>query len=433
MIAPICGLPASLPAARILACVLLTLLVRPAAATLVIFEHGTGIKSMGAGGTGYAVAEEATAIPGNPAHAAALGNRYDVGIDVLSPLANARFEGNLFGPDQRFLNDRKRYFPIPQAAFTRQIDERWSWGMSMFTAGLGPDYKPSPYQRFGGAERANLMLGSAGVSTVLAVMPTPGHAFGVGLNLGYQLLRVQGLDFLAFRLPPFRVSEAPDRVTNQGRDDVFNIGFSLGWSGLLSENLAMGASYRSQTRTQKHHEYKGLLPEQGQLDLPAIWGLGLAYMPGPSWTLAFDYQRLENESVAAFGNRISNLLRDGNRLGSDQGPGFGLADQQAYKFGVSWQATRKLTLRLGYIDATQPVRSSETLFGLFAPVTLTQHYTGGFTYEHELWEISAFYAHVPEEGVDGEGSIPLLFGGGEANVSIELHTMGLSFGRRFDF
>lgn len=101
MTAPSCRLPAVSLAAPILGCVSLALLSQPAAATLVIFEHGAGIKSMGAGGTAYAAAEEATAIPGNPAHAAVLGNRYDVGIDVLSPLANARFDGNLFGPDER--------------------------------------------------------------------------------------------------------------------------------------------------------------------------------------------------------------------------------------------------------------------------------------------------------------------------------------------
>lgn len=404
----------------------------PSEATLVIFEHGSGVKSLGAGGVGYAVAEEATALPANPAHAASLGNRYDLGVDVLSPLANARIEGNLFGTDERYLNDRKRYYPIPQAAFTREIDERWSWGMSMFSAGLGPDYKPSPYQRFGGAERVSLSLGSAGVSTVLAVTPTPDHAFGVGLNLGYQLLRIKGAEFLGFRLPLFRVSETPDRVTNQGRDDVFNIGYSVGWSGLLSPKLAMGASYRSQTWTQKHHEYKGLLPEQGQLDLPPIWGVGLAYMPDPAWTLAFDYQCYENEAVAAFGNPIANLLRDRHLLGSDRGPGFGFKNMHVYKFGVSWLATPKLTLRVGFLDATQPVRSSETLFSILGPVTATQHYSAGFTYAHPVWEVSAFYAHAPEDGVDGEGSVPLLFGGGEAKISIEVHTMGLSFGRRFD-
>lgn len=199
----------------------------------------------------------------------------------------------------------------------------------------------------------------------------------------------------------------------------------------MTPQITWGLGYRSKTWTQKHREYRGLLPNGGSLELPAIWGAGITWSPLPAWTLGFDFQRYQFSSEAAFGNRIRRLDPPTRLLGDDGGAGFGFGNQNAYKFGVAWQATPALVLRLGYIDATQINQPSETLFGAFGPVTATTHYTGGATYSFGRWEISGYAYHSPEKTVRGQGSIPPAFGGGEADAIYEGVGAGLSFGRRF--
>lgn len=395
-------------------------------ATIGIFEHGNGIKSMGMGGVAYVIGEEATTLSANPAHAIGMGTRYDVGVHGFTPMADVDVQGNAAAPDSRHRNSGRRYFAIPQGGFNRLIGDRWAVGVTAFAAGLGPDYKRNPYARFGGDARGSLFLNSAGVSTALAYKANADHVLGASLNLVYQTVNVEGVGFLG------AVSRAPDKVSNQGKDDAFGVGFSLGWRGQLTPQLAMGASYRSKTWTEKHADYRGLLPDQGKLELPAIWGAGVAYTPHPAWTGVAEFQRYQYTGQDAFGGRLRQLdPASGVLLGDDQAPGFGFRNQNVYKFGVAWKAAPQWTLRAGYLDATQLMSPGETLFGMFGPAPATDHYTLGATWSREHWEVSGFGSWAPKKRVRGESSIPPDFGGGEANVAYESVSIGLSQGRTF--
>lgn len=417
--------------ARFVSILLLWIVVGLAAdASLGPYEHGAGIKSQAAGGISYALAEEATPISYNPALAASLEDRNDVGMSLFAPKPVGALEGNLLGFDERYEADGQKLYPIPQGGLVRRLGARWTAGVSLFSAGLGPDYVRSPYQRFGGGRRASLTLVSSGASLVLAWRPHSDHALGFALNPGYQVINVTGLQFLDNELPPFGASATPGRTSDQGYDGSLNVGATFGWHGLIAPNLAGGLSYRSKTWAQRHHEYRGLLPNRGSLELPAIWGGGLAWMPTQRLTLAFDFQRYEFESERALGNRFANLDR-GNPLGTKNGPGFGFRNLDAYKFGVCWQAADKLSLRAGYINATEPTRSSETLFNILASINTTTHYTGGFTYAFDGWELSGFGAYAPARKVEGENSIPLRFGGGEANTEFGVRSYGFAVGWGF--
>ena len=406
------------------ACWLLMFVV-PAHASLGIFEHGNGIKSLGLGGITYGLGEESVVLSANPAHAAALGTRFDLGVDVLVPMSTSRIRGNALGPDDQTDNDGRRYYPIPQGGFTRALDERWTLGMSAYAAGLGPDYARNPFRRFGASPRASLFLTSVGVATALAWQVHPQHALGASVNLGYQTVNVEGVRFFA------PVSSAPDELSNQGNDGSPTAGFSLGWVWRMTPTLQTGFGYRSKSWTPRHREYRGLLPDGGRLELPAIWGAGLAWTPVPEWTLAFDFQRYQYSSESAFGNRFGQLQPPGRLLGDDGGVGFGFDNQNVFKFGISWKATPRLVLRIGYIDATQINQPSETLLDAFGPVTATTHYTAGATWSFREWELSGYAYHTPENTVHGRGSIPAAFGGGEADVIFEGAGAGVSIGRRF--
>lgn len=408
------------------ACGLLLVLALPTAqASLGIFEHGNGIKSCGLGGITYAVGEETVVLSANPAHAASLGSRYDIGVNVFLPMSTSRIRDNAIAPNDQTDNDGRRWYPIPQGGFTRVINDRWTWGMTAYAAGLGPDYARNPYRRFGADRRGSLFLTSVGAATALAWQVDAQHALGASLNLGYQTLDIKGLSFFG------PLSSTPDKVSNQGKDGSPTAGFSLGWTWRITPELAWGAGYRSKTWTKKHREYRGLLPDGGQLELPAIWGAGLAWTPIPDWTFAFDFQRYQYSSEGAFGNSIGRLQPPDHLLGDKDGAAFGFKNQNAYKFGIAWRATPRLVLRVGYIDATQINQSSETLFDAFGPVTATTHYTAGATWTVRDWEISGYAYHSPEKTVHGEGSIPAAFGGGEADAIYEGVGAGISIGRRF--
>lgn len=398
----------------------------PAKATLGVFEHGNGIKSLGMGGVGYAIGEESTSLVANPAHVIGLGARYDLGVHALTPLGDVKVVDNAAGPDSEHRNDGRRYFAIPQGGVTLSLGQRWALGVSASAAGVGPDYPRSPYARFGGAQRASLFLNTAGLSTALAYKVNADHALGASLNLAYQTLQIEGVGFIA------GVSRDPDHLTNQGKDGELGAGFTLGWRGQLTPRLSAGVAYRSKTWTGKHEEYRGLLPEEGLLELPQIWGAGLGYALNPEWTLGVDFQRYQYSGQKALGSSVSQLdPPNGVLFGDDNGPGFGYRNQNVYKFGAAWKVSPVWTLRAGYLDATQMVSAQETLFGMLAPVSGTRHVSVGGTWTRQDWEVSAHAAWSPRDGVNGSDSIPRAFGGGEANVGFESVGLGISLGRRF--
>lgn len=388
------------------------------------YPHGYGIKSMGMGGLGYVAAEDAYPIAANPAQAAVVGSRLDLGLDWVIVDTGARIENNLLGPDRSF-HSHARHFPIPQFGFALPLSARSSLGVSAFAAGLGTHYEHSPYLRFGGDEEAESTIGQSGLSTALTYEILPGQHLGAALNLSYQLLRIKGLGALAL------LSEDPDHVTDQGFDDAFGIGYSVGWTGRFAETLDIGAAYRSKQWSQRFDDYAGLLADHGRLELPAQFGFGFAWQTSPDWQLAAEIQRLLFAQQRAIGNGIEPLYA-GHKLGSANGPGFGWKNQTVYRVGVAWQIDPDWLLRAGYAYGTEPISSRQTLLGALGANTTRDHYCLGFTYDDgEHWELSGYVTLAPSKTVHGEQSIPLLIGGGEADARNGQLSFGLSFGRRF--
>jgi long-chain fatty acid transport protein len=400
-----------------------------AEASLGPFEHGAGIKAMGFGGVSYVGATETTALSANPALALSLGDRYDAGVNLMMLNPEAAIKGNSLGADEKYFS-RRSWPVIPQFGVSKSINEQWAWGLTVLQAGLGPKFHRSPYQRFGGTGPSSLKLGSASLATALSWQPVENHQIGAGLILGYQFFSVNGLQFLASNDPATQVSVTPDKVTNQGKDDAFSAGFSLGWTGQLTKTISAGAGYRSNVWTQKLSDYRGLLPNGGELELPPSYGIGIAMTPNNFLTLGIEWQRYEYSAVKAFSNPLSNLEK-GKLLGSRNGPGFGWRDQDSYKFGVAWKHRPNLELRLGYVYSDQVIRKSGTLFSILAPTPMEEHYSSGFTYTAGELEFSGVLAYAPENTVKGRNSIPSALGGGNAHVKNDFYSFGFSVGKRF--
>jgi long-chain fatty acid transport protein len=402
-----------------------------AGATLGVFEHGSGIKSLGDGGISYVAPEETTAIAANPASAIALGRRFDLGIDMLTPDARSSIVGNSLGPDQTYDSNAHHFYPIPQGGITLPLSGRWSAGLSMYAGGLGPDYSGSPYARFASpanadrSKSASLTLKITGLSLVLANTIRPGQSLGLALNIQHEALNVKGLSTFA------TFSQSPENVSDLGKHGAYGGSITAGWTGNITSWMSAGLSYRSKSWSRRIDAYKGLLPDSGMLELPAIYGAAVALMPIPRLQLALEFQRADYGARNAFGNSVAELAQ-GKLLGSPDGPGFGWTDQNAYKLGVSWQALPDLRLRAGYVYNTLNFTPSETLFNVMAPATVRSHYTAGATWSFgDRFELSGYAGLAPRHQIGGHGSIPPALGGGEANVSNELYMVGFSLGRCF--
>lgn len=400
----------------------------PALATLGVFEHGNGINSMGMGGVTYSYATETTTLGANPAHALSLGNRWDFGADVFWANAEGRYEGNALGPDELYKSDGRSWYMIPQGGYSRRLNEDWALGFTILNAGLGPDYAGNPYERFGGApNRATLYLASSSIVTALAYRLSDALHVGASLNVGYQELSIQGLQFLDNEAS----SEAPGHVTNQGKDGVFTYAAGLGFTWRITPWLTAGGAYKTKNYNEEHDEYRGLVARGGKLELPSIFGGGFTLKPFSTLAVVLEAQRLTYGSEPAFGNGLDKLLQ-GQRLGSDSGPGFGFRDMNAYKLGLEYDASSKLTLRGGFLWGTGLLTKDNTLFAFLGPLTHRETYTLGATYLwRDTWEFSGMAYATPLRSVGGRGSIPEAFGGGEVNIADEVYGFGLSVGKRF--
>jgi long-chain fatty acid transport protein len=161
--------------------------------------------------------------------------------------------------------------------------------------------------------------------------------------------------------------------------------------------------------------------------VPASYGVGVAWQANDRLTLASDWQRIEYSDVKSVGNPLANLL-SGNPLGSNNGGGFGWRDISVVKLGAVHAWSDAITLRAGVSHAQQPIPSSETFFNILAPGTIEDHVSAGISWKNSNggeWTVS--YTHALEQEVNGKGSIPMPFGGGEADVWLKEDILSVGY------
>ncbi len=225
-------------------------------------------------------------------------------------------------------------------------------------------------------------------------------------------------------------------MTDNGYDSSWGWGGRIGYTGKITPELTIGATYATKTYMGSFDKYQGLFAEQGSFDIPANWGLGVAWKAIPALTLAFDYQRIQYSGVKSIANPIDNLfpitqLGFNNPFGSSNGPGFGWDDVNVYKLGAAYEIGA-WTLRGGYTYVTQPIPQSQTFLNILAPGVVQNHLSLGATWAtSKTGELSFNYIHAFENTVDGSGSIPTAFGGGEANLTMYQNSFGVAYGWKF--
>lgn len=408
------------------AAIAISLLPVTASATNGYFTHGIGVRSLAVAGVGVALPQDGLAAALNPAGISRLDNRLDLGMSWFRPSRGAEISGNLAGANGRFDGNDTEDFLIPELGYVRHLSDSLTAGVAVYgNGGMNTDYGRNPFAPFGSTGSAGVNLEQLFITPSLALELNDSNTVGVAVTYAYQRFEMKGVG--AFDNPFF--SATPGRVSNQGEDSGNGWGLKLGWLGQITSTVSLGASWTSEIDMEEFSAYSGLFAEQGGFDIPTTYSLGLSWQAAPALTLAADWQKILYSEVASVGNPLQNLLT-GNPLGSDNGGGFGWNDIAVIKLGAVYAFSDSITLRAGISRADQPIPRSETFFNILAPGTVRDHLSLGASWKRsERGEWSISYTHAFRENVSGRGSIPMPFGGGEANVHLkeDVLTVGYSF------
>lgn len=386
----------------ILACAVAAAVAAPSAfATNGYMPHGIGTDAKAMGGVGIAVPQGGMAAASNPAAQMYVGNKLTFGMDWFRPFRSATAL-NAAG-DGIYTASQSNDYYMPEFGYATPIGSSSSLGVVVHGAGLGTDYGRL-WNTTGGTTNLFSLLKQMTIAPTFATK-MGNHSFGVSLNIVKQ-----NLDFRGFQgFDNANSSASPGNVTDRGEDNASGIGAKLGWIGELTPAFSMGATLQPQTSMTKFGKYKGLLAEQGKLDVPAQYGLGLSFKASPATVVGFDVVKIKWGSVKSLANdtpaaAAAGLVAAGAALGNDNGAGFGWRDQTVYKLGVSHQFG-KWTLRAGYNYGKTPLQASQTLFNTVMPAVTETHYTLGAGWAiSNSTDLSLAYMYSPSNELKGTGT-----------------------------
>lgn len=375
---------------------------------------------------------------------------------------NVEFPAGPFVTPGKYDSDRD-WFMIPSFGYNREIDSNSTIGIAVYgNGGMNTSYRdravwenfaPAPNQRVINGQpvfAANppLPLDQGGriiitdTGPIPVTDPIPGSQNGnpngfltattpTGVNLeqlfievpytykfgnGKQAVGVAPVfaiqSFEAKGLQPFRAASVdPEKVTNNGKDWSYGIGLHVGWYGELTDQIAAGISYRSKVWMSEFDDYKGLFANSGEFDIPAMFNLGLAWKARPDVTVAFDYQHIFYDEIAAISNSNDIDLspcfgatpKPSYCLGADSGLGFGWKSLDVFKLGVRWDQSEKWKFFGGVSYNTELLKTNQqALFNVLTPATVRWHLTVGATYVHNATdEFNLAFAYMPKETIDG--------------------------------
>ena len=125
---------------------------------------------------------------------------------------------------------------------------------------------------------------------------------------------------------------------------------------------------------------------------------------------------------ADLGNKVGTGPLTGDKKVTD----IGWDDVTAYKAGIEWKQSDKLTVRAGISSNTNPIKSDDVMLNILAPGVVQTRITGGFAYntsDSDSLEFSA--AYVPTVSVSGPEAPP---GNPGHTIKVEMYQIALTAG-----
>jgi long-chain fatty acid transport protein len=352
-----------------------------ASATDGYFSLAYGTQNKGMAGAGIAWYKNSL-INGNPASLVKLGGQYQFGVNMFNPNREYTVTGaksnmpGTFGLAPGTVESDNKMFFMPTFGANWLLNEKSSFSVALYgNGGMNTDYAPkNGVGTFGAPDKkTGVDLGQMFLNLSYAYQVTEKHSFGITAIAAYQYFEAKGLE----QFGNFGMSSAPTKLTDNGHDNAYGVGFKLGYLGQLSEKLSIGASYQTMVYMSEFEDYSGLFAEQGDFDIPSTWTVGLAYQANENWVFAADYKRIDYTDIAS----VSNKMNFTSQLGNDNGSGFGWEDINVIKVGAEYAGIDTWTLRAGYSHCDQPIQKSEVLFNILAPGVMCDHITLGCSKE----------------------------------------------------
>ncbi|MCD6706652.1 MAG: outer membrane protein transport protein [Thiobacillus sp.] len=384
------------------------------------FSHGYGMSAKGMGGAGIAYPQDALAAATNPAGMVHVGDRMDIGLDIFVPDRGFTYAGG--SPDGNGSGMMESWFPIPEFGYNRMINNDLSFGVSVFgNGGMNTTYGDGdhPFAMFPEAGDTGTTVGidlmQMFIAPTIAYKVNQQLSVGATLNLIAQSFESKGLG--AFGQP------------NNGKD--YSYGASLRVGGLYQVNnaVSVGATYQTKGNMSKFDDYAALFPNGGEFDIPATYGVGIAFKASDKIDIALDVTRIEYEGVDVVGNEALYSLFGINEHG------FGWEDQTVVKLGVAYKYNSDLILRAGINYGEQPIDVSSTFdanditsdLNTLAPGVVETHLTLGFTKSLSAdTSITGSYMHAFNNEVDGVGGFL-----GDSTLEMSQNSFGLSYNKKF--
>ena len=346
-----------------------------ALATNGYFSHGYGIRYKSMAGAGVAMYLSPMAAANNPGSMAFVGKSYQVSLSFFNPNRQYTVTGKPSGFPQTFgltpgtVESDSRLFLIPALAANWELKETVFFGVAVFgNGGMNTNY---PTNTFYGSTPTGVDLMQLFVAATLSFQFAENHGIGISPIFSFQRFQAQGLE--AFR----QFSSAPDKLSNNDYDSATGFGLRLGYFGMLSEFLAIGAAYQTRINMSAFSKYAGLFAGGGDFDIPANWTVGLA-VGSEMLTVAFDVQRIMYSSIQSIANPMLPNLQQAP-LGSDGAAGFGWQDMTVFKIGAQMKRGEAWTYRAGFSFGKQPIPEKEVLFNILAPGVIERHLTFGLS------------------------------------------------------
>jgi len=163
--------------------------------------------------------------------------------------------------------------------------------------------------------------------------------------------------------------------------------------GLLwkpTADWSFGLNLKSRTHMSELDGYdRDLLAySDGELDVPAQYGVGIAWQPTERLTLAADWLRILWGDIKA--------MKDPN--------GFAWDDQPVWRIGAAWELDEHWTLRAGYSRNRGQIDSSRTVQNLLVPSIHEEAYTAGLSWRIDSHsELNLGYELNPHTTLEGTG------------------------------
>ena len=391
------------------------------------FPIGVGPKTEAMGGAGIALPQDAFAAAANPAGMAMVGDRTDFALTWFKPNRHTDITGNGAGLNGSYDGNGRSNFFIPDFGYNKMISSDTALGVVVYgNGGMNTQYNNNPFTSFGASGNLGVNLEQLFIAPTWSKKLNATNSVGVSLNLAYQMFSATGINGPAFA----GASSKSTAMSDNGTDTSTGYGLRVGWTGEITPMVTLGATYQSKTKMGSFSKYSGLFADQGNFDIPANYGVGIAVKATQATTVAFDVEQIDYSGVSSVGNTFPQALP----FGATGGAGFGWQNMTVFKLGMSYVYDSQLTLRGGLNHNSQQIPDSQTLLNILAPGVVQNHLSLGATWTlADKSEITVAYIHAFQQTVNGSGSIPPGpppggFGGGNANISMHEDSIGISYG-----